>query len=570
MRTSRFPLFTIKETPADTEVISNQLMLRSGLIRKIAVGVYIWLPLGLRVLRKVETVVREEMERAGSIELLMPAVQPSELWQESGRWQKYGPELLRIVDRHKHNFCFGPTHEEVITDLFRREIRSYKQLPISFYQIQTKFRDEIRPRFGLIRAREFLMKDAYSFGLDNDSLQKSYQAMYDAYVRIFTRLGLKFCAVLADPGSIGGSKSQEFHVLTDSGEDAIAFSTGSNYAANVELAEALAPIHERQIPHLEMVRVHTPGVKTVSEICDFLNIPVFKAVKSIVVDGTDGQPVLLLVRGDHNLNATKVAMLPVVKVPLTFTDDGAIRMAFGAGPGSLGPVGFTGTVIADRTVAKMADVVVGANADGWHLTGVNFGRDCQEPQVADIRNVVNGDPSPDGLGTLKITRGIEVGHIFQLGQKYSAAMDAVVQGEDGRSVTVKMGCYGIGISRLVAATIEQNHDEHGIIWPITMAPFQVALLPVGYSRSSTVREATDILYQEFLKVGVEVLLDDRDIRPGIMFTEMELIGIPHRVVVSNRSLSSGKIEYRSRKDSENILVAQDIFIDWVVKLLAAG
>jgi len=569
MRLSRFPLFTVKETPADAEVISHQLMLRAGLIRKLAAGVYSWLPLGLRVLRKVEAVVREEMNRAGALELFMPAVQPAELWQESGRWQQYGPELLRIRDRHEREFCFGPTHEEVITDLFRREIKSYKQLPVNFYQIQTKFRDEIRPRFGVMRAREFLMKDAYSFHLDQASLQDGYQAMYDAYVRIFTRLGLKFRAVLADSGSIGGSRSQEFHVLADSGEDAIAFSTGSDYAANVELAEALAPTGGRSAPAEAMLRVHTPGIKTIVELCGFLNLPAERTVKAVVVDGVDERPVLLLVRGDHELNPIKAEKLPQVKAPLAFASPDAIRAMFGAGPGSLGAVGFTGTVIADRTVARMADFVSGANADDWHLTGVNFGRDCPEPEVADIRKVVDGDPSPDGQGTLAIARGIEVGHMFQLGQKYSAALNAVVLGEDGDSVTVTMGCYGIGVSRVVAAAIEQNHDQRGIIWPAAMAPFQVAVLPIGAGRSAPVRETAEALYQELLAAGLDAVLDDRDVRPGVMFTEMELIGIPHRVVISERNLAAGQVEYRGRRDADNTLIARDGLLDGLRERLAA-
>ena len=568
MRVSRFPLFTVKETPADAEVVSHQLMLRAGLIRKLAAGIYTWLPLGLRVLRKVEAVVREEMDRAGALELFMPAVQPAELWQESGRWQQYGPELLRIADRHKRDFCFGPTHEEVITELFRREIKSYKQLPVNFYQIQTKFRDEIRPRFGVMRAREFLMKDAYSFDLDHTSLQASYQTMFDAYVRIFTRLGLRFRAVLADSGSIGGSRSQEFHVLADSGEDAIAFSTESDYAANVELAEALALVDERPAPAETLTRVHTPGVKTIAELCDFLSLPAERTAKAIVVAGTNGQPVLLMLRGDHELNAIKAEKLPQVKTPLTFADADAIRAAFGAGPGSLGPVGFTGAVVADRAVAKMADMVVGANADDWHLTGMNFGRDCPEPEVADIRNVIEGDPSPDGRGVLSIARGIEVGHVFQLGQKYSAAMNAVVLGENGQPTTVTMGCYGIGISRVVAAAIEQNHDERGIIWPAAMAPFQVALLPVGANRSAAVRDTAEALYRELLAAGIEVLLDDRDARPGVMFADMELIGVSHRVVIGERNLASGQLEYRGRRDSDSILVAREGFLKWLLERLS--
>ncbi len=568
MRVSHFPLFTVKETPADAEVISHQLMLRAGLIRKLAAGLYTWLPLGLRVLRKVEAVVREEMNRVGALELFMPAVQPAELWEESGRWRQYGPELLRIKDRHQRDFCFGPTHEEVITDLFRREIKSYRQLPISFYQIQTKFRDEIRPRFGVMRAREFLMKDAYSFHLDAASLQETYDAMYAAYARIFTRLGLKFRAVLADTGSIGGSGSHEFHVLAESGEDAIAFSTESDYAANVELAEALAPAGERPAPAESLARIHTPGIRTIAELCAFLNIPVERTVKAVVVEGADGRPVLLLVRGDHEVNAIKAAKLPQVKTPLVFADPEAIRAAFGAGPGSLGAVGFEGTVIADRTVAKMADMVTGANQDDWHLTGVNFGRDCPEPLVADLRGVLEGDPSPDGRGTLAIARGIEVGHVFQLGQKYSAALNAAVLGEDGQMVTVTMGCYGIGVSRVVAAAIEQNHDERGIIWPAAMAPFQVAVLPIGAGRSAAVREAAEALYRELRAAGIDALLDDRDVRPGVMFADLELVGVPHRVVISERHLAAGQVEYRGRRDPDSTLLARKRWLDGLRERLA--
>jgi prolyl-tRNA synthetase len=570
MRVSRFPLFTVKETPADAEVASHQLMLRAGLIRKLAAGLYTWLPLGLRVLRKVEAVVREEMDRAGVLEVLMPAVQPAELWEESGRWRQYGPELLRIRDRHQRDFCFGPTHEEVITDLFRREIKSYRQLPIGFYQIQTKFRDEIRPRFGVMRAREFLMKDAYSFHLDPASLQETYDAMHAAYARIFTRLGLKFRAVLADTGSIGGSGSHEFHVLAESGEDAIAFSTASDYAANVELAEALAPAGERPAPAEALARVHTPGIKTIDELGAFLNLPIERTVKAVVVDGADERPVLLLVRGDHEINPIKAGKLPQVKTPLAFAGPEAIRAAFGAGPGSLGAVGFAGVVIADRTVAKMADLVTGANQDDWHLTGVNFGRDCPEPEVADLRGVVEGDPSPDGRGTLAIARGIEVGHIFQLGQKYSAALNATVLGEDGQMVAVTMGCYGIGVSRVVAAAIEQNHDERGIIWPAAMAPFQVAVLPIGAGRSAAVREAAEALYRELRAAGIDALLDDREVRPGVMFADLELVGIPHRVVISERHLAAGQVEYRGRRDPDSTLLARDRWLDDVWKRLVAA
>ena len=568
MRVSHFPLFTVKETPADAEVVSHQLLLRAGLIRKLAAGVYTWLPLGLRVLRKVETVVREEMDRAGALELFMPAVQPAELWQASGRWQQYGPELLRIKDRHDRDFCFGPTHEEVITDLFRREIKSYKQLPINFYQIQTKFRDEVRPRFGVMRAREFVMKDAYSFHIDGASLHETYQAMYQAYARIFTRLGLNFRAVLADTGSIGGALSHEFHVLADSGEDAIAFSNGITYAANVEMAEALAPAGERPAPKEALQRVHTPNVKTIEELCAFLKIPAMRTVKAVVVDGIAGQPVLLLVRGDHEVNPVKAAKLPQVLEPLTFASAQTIHGAFAANPGSLGPIGFNGTVIADRSVAQMADFVTGANSDDWHVTGVNWGRDCPEALVADLRSVVTGDPSPDGQGTLDIARGIEVGHVFQLGDKYSAALNAEVLDEDGQNVTVCMGCYGIGVSRVVAAAIEQNHDERGIIWPPAMAPFQVAVLPIGAGRSPAVRDASETLYRELQAAGLEVLLDDRDARPGVMFADMELIGIPHRVVISERNLAAGQVEYRGRCDAQSTQIGRDAVLGWLQERIA--
>ncbi len=569
MRVSRFPLSTLKETPTDAEVISHQLMLRAGLIRKIATGVYTWLPLGLRVLRKVEAIVREEMDRSGALEILMPAIQPAELWQESGRWEQYGPELLRLKDRHARDFCFGPTHEEVITDLLRREIRSYKQLPVNYYQIQTKFRDEIRPRFGVMRAREFLMKDAYSFHADQASLQATYATMHAAYSRIFTRLGLRFRAVLADSGAIGGSRSQEFHVLADSGEDAIAFSDASDYAANVETAEALAPAGPRPAPAEALARVPTPNVKTIAELCDFLKIPVDRTIKAIVVEGSDGQPVLLLLRGDHELNALKAEKLPQVRQPLVFATPDAIRAAFGAGPGSLGPVGFTGTLIADRTVAAMADFTTGANADDWHLTGVNWARDLPEPSVADLRNVVAGDPSPDGQGRLAIARGIEVGHIFQLGDKYSAAMNATVLDENGRSLTMLMGCYGIGVSRVVAAAIEQNYDERGILWPVAMTPFQVALLPINAHKSQRLREAAETLYQELLDAGMQVLLDDREVRPGVMFADMELIGIPHRVVLAERTLDTGQVEYKGRRDNDSTLVARTRLLSFLRERLTA-
>ncbi len=551
MRTSRLLLSTLRETPADAEVISHQLMLRAGMIRRLASGLYTWLPLGLRVLRKVEKIVREEMDRAGAQELLMPAIQPAELWQESGRWEQYGPELLRLTDRHNREFCFGPTHEEVITDLVRREIQSYKQLPANFYQIQTKFRDEVRPRFGVMRAREFLMKDAYSFHLDSDSLQETYDLMYRTYCRIFRRLGLDFRAVMADTGSIGGRASHEFHVLASSGEDAIAFSDSSDYAANVELAEAVPPQTPRSAPGQPMQIVDTPGQCTIEEVSRHLGVDPSRIVKTLLVKGEESDLVALVVRGDHELNEIKAEKLPQVKTPLTFADEAEIRAVTGAGPGSIGPVGLTIPVIADHSAAQLSDFVCGANRDGKHLTGVNWGRDLPEPQTADLRNVVEGDPSPDGKGRLVIKRGIEVGHIFQLGNKYSAAMKATALDESGRQKVLEMGCYGIGVSRVVAAAIEQNHDERGIVWPSAIAPFQVALLPMNMHKSQRVREAAEALYQQLTDAGVEVLFDDRKERAGVMFADMELIGIPHRLVLGERGLDADKIEYKGRRDRDS-------------------
>ncbi len=568
MRVSSFPLATLKETPADAEVISHQLMLRAGMIRRLAAGIYIWLPLGLRVLRKVEAIVREEMNRSGALELLMPAVQPAELWQESGRWDHYGPELLRLQDRHGRDFCFGPTHEEVITDLLRREVKSYKQLPVCYYQIQTKFRDEIRPRFGVMRAREFLMKDAYSFHVDRDSLQLTYDTMAAAYHRIFTRLGLGFRAVLADTGSIGGSYSHEFHVLADSGEDAIAFASGSDYAANVEMAEALAPPGERPPPAAPLERVATPGRHTIAEVSAFLQLSPQQTLKTLLVQGADGGVVALCLRGDHELNAIKAEKLPEVAAPLSFASPEQIRAVAGCDAGSVGPVGLDIPVIADRAAARLADFVCGANGNDEHLTGVNWRRDLPEPVVADIRNVVAGDPSPDGQGTLSIARGIEVGHIFQLGGKYSAAMNATVVDENGYSLAIIMGCYGIGVSRIVAAAIEQYHDDRGIIWPPPMAPFQVALLPLNAQRSQRLREAAASLYRELQAAGIEVLLDDRDVRPGVMFADMELIGIPHRLVLSERNLDSGQVEYKGRRDGDSSLVLREQVLELLRARLA--
>jgi prolyl-tRNA synthetase len=551
MRLSQYPINTMKETPAEAEVVSHQLMLRAGLIRRLAAGLYSWLPMGLRTLKKVEAIIREEMNRAGALELWMPAIQPAELWQESNRWGVFGPELLRVKDRHDRDYCVGPTHEEVITDIARRELKSYRQLPVNFYQIQTKFRDEVRPRFGVMRAREFIMKDAYSFNQDEASLRESYRAMHAAYTRIFTRLGLQFRAVQADPGAIGGQGSHEFHVLADSGEDAIAFSDASDYAANVELAEAAAPSQPRPAPREGLRRVHTPGIRTIAALCELLKIPPQRTVKAIVVDGSDGAPVLMCLRGDHELNVIKAQKVAGIARPLAFSTQDAIRDAFGANPGSLGPVGFKGRVIADRAVRALADAVVGANEDEWHLTGFNFGRDAPEPEYADLRPVAEGDPSPDGRGTLRIARGIEVGHIFDLGRKYSESMQATVLDESGKAITPYMGCYGIGVTRVVAAAIEQNHDERGIIWPDPIAPFQVVLVPINLQKSERVREVADRLYAELGAAGIEVLYDDRDARPGVKFADAELIGVPHRVVVGDRGLEAGKLEYRHRRANES-------------------
>lgn len=563
MRASQFVIATLKEDPAEAEVVSHRLMLRAGLVRQLARGIYTWMPLGLRVLRKIESIVREEMNASGAIELLMPAVQPAELWQESGRWEQYGPELLRIKDRHQRDFCFGPTHEEVVSDLVRREIKSYRQLPLNLYQIQTKFRDEIRPRFGVMRAREFMMKDAYSFHADEASLQKTYREMHACYTRIFTRLGLRFRAVAADTGAIGGTGSHEFHVLADSGEDAIAFCPDSDYAANVELAEAMAPAAARPAPAGELKRVSTPGVKTIAELCSFLKIAAQKTVKAVCVEGADGAPLLMMVRGDHQLNLVKAGKLPQLKTPVTFATPEAIRAAFGADPGSLGPIGFQGTIIADRTVAAMADFVVGANVDDHHYTGANIGRDFAEPVVADIRDAVAGDPSPDGKGALDICRGIEVGHIFQLRTKYSSALNLSFLDEAGKSQIMEMGCYGIGVSRIAAAAIEQGHDARGIIFPRAIAPFELALAPIGLGKSAQVRETAERLYRELQEAGIDVLLDDRDERPGVMFADLELMGIPHRLVVGERGLKTGQVEYQGRCDAKATTIALRDAVNYV-------
>ncbi|AOE87029.1 prolyl-tRNA synthetase [Pseudomonas sp. TCU-HL1] len=553
MRTSQYLLSTLKETPADAVVISHQLLLRAGMIRKLASGLYTWLPMGLRVLRKVETVVREEMNAAGALEVLMPAVQPAELWQESGRWQQYGPELLRLKDRHERDFCVGPTHEEVITDLARNELNSYKQLPLNFYQIQTKFRDEIRPRFGLMRGREFVMKDAYSFHMNQESLQETYGRMHQAYCNVFSRLGLDFRPVLADTGSIGGTGSHEFHVLADSGEDDIAFSDSSDYAANVEKAEALPRETERPSPGQELKLVDTPNTKTIADLVENFSLPIEKTIKTLVVHAAEeGKLVALIIRGDHELNEIKAANLAQVASPLVFASEAELRQAIGAGAGSLGPLNLPLPCVVDRSVALMSDFAIGANIDDKHYFGVNWERDLPLPEVADLRNVVAGDPSPDGKGTLVIKRGIEVGHIFQLGTKYSEAMKLNVLSEQGKPVTLSMGCYGIGVSRVVAAAIEQNYDERGILWPEALAPFQVALVPLKYE-TPAVKEATDKLYAELRAAGVDVLLDDRDKKtsPGVKFADMELIGIPHRIVVSERGLTEGNLEYKNRRETDS-------------------
>lgn len=570
MRTSQYLLSTLKETPADAEVISHQLMLRAGMIRKLASGLYTWLPTGLRVLKKVENIVREEMNNAGAIEVSMPVVQPADLWVESGRWEQYGPELLRFVDRGERPFVLGPTHEEVITDLIRNELSSYKQLPLNFFQIQTKFRDEVRPRFGVMRSREFLMKDAYSFHTSQESLQETYDAMYAAYSKIFSRMGLDFRAVQADTGSIGGSASHEFQVLAQSGEDDVIFSDSSDFAANIEFAEALAPKAPRAAATQEMTLVDTPNAKTIAELVEQFNLPIEKTVKTLLVKAVEDSAyplVALLVRGDHELNEIKAEKLPQVASPLTFASEEEIRALVKAGPGSLGPVNLPIPVVIDRTVAAMSDFSAGANIDGKHYFGINWDRDVATPEVADLRNVVAGDPSPDGQGTLLIKRGIEVGHIFQLGTKYSEALKASVQGEDGRNVTLTMGCYGIGVTRVVAAAIEQNHDERGIVWPDAIAPFQVAILPMNMHKSFRVQELAEKLYSELRAQGIEVLMDDRKERPGVMFADMELIGIPHTIVIGDRNLDSDEIEYKYRRSGEKQMIKTGDILPYLVRAI---
>jgi prolyl-tRNA synthetase len=555
MRMSQILIPTLKETPADAEIVSHQLMLRSGMVRRLASGLYTWLPLGMRSLRKFETIVREEMNRAGAQELLMPAVQPAEIWRESGRWDAFGPELLRLQDRHGREFCVGPTHEEVITDLARREIRSYRQLPINLYQIQTKFRDEIRPRFGIMRAREFIMKDAYSFDMDHETHQLTYRRMYEAYSRIFTRAGLEFRVVEADSGAIGGSQSHEFHVLAESGEDAIAFAPGSEFAVNVELVDCPPGSQPRPSPAQEMGVVDTPGSHTIAALAEFLRVPAEHCLKTLVVEGADEGLVALALRGDHDLNALKAERLEQVKKPLALASAERIAEAVGCAPGSLGPVALKMPVIADHSAAAMADFVCGANDADRHLLGVNWGRDLPEPQAADLRNAVVGDPAPDGRGHLAIARGIEVGHIFQLGTKYSESMGAVILDDDGNAVPPFMGCYGIGVTRVIAAAIEQNHDDDGIIWPTAIAPFQVAVLPMNMHKSRRLRDAVEALHGELCEAGLEVLLDDRAERPGVMFAEADLLGTPHRLVFGERGLDAGEIEYKRRGDTQVTKIA---------------
>lgn len=569
MRASQFLIATVKETPSDAVVISHQLMLRAGMIRRLSSGLYTWLPMGLRVLRKVEAIIRDEMNKAGAQEVLMPVVQPAELWEESGRWQEYGPELCRITDRHNNSFCLGPTHEEVITDLIRGEINSYKQLPANFYQIQTKFRDEVRPRFGVMRSREFIMKDAYSFHSNQESLQTTYDTMFQAYSNIFSRFGLDFRPVIADTGSIGGNASHEFHVLADSGEDDIAFSNSSDFAANVEMAEAVAPSGERAAPSTEMTKVATPGQHSIEDVSKALNVASQQIAKTLIVLGeaceeSDTTPLFALVlRGDHELNDIKAEKIAGIASPLTFASENQVKAVTGSAPGSVGPVGLTITTIVDRAAAQLSDFVCGANDQGFHYTGVNWQRDCPLGDIADIRNVIEGDPSPDGQGTLNIKRGIEVGHIFQLGTKYSQALNATVLNENGKEQVMTMGCYGIGVTRIVASAIEQNYDDNGIIWPDSIAPFQIALVPLMMHKSELVAECAEKLYAQLTNLGYDVILDDRNERPGVKFADMELTGIPHRIVIGERSLKEGLLEYKGRRDEESQNIDANGVIEFV-------
>ncbi|MGH8193189.1 MAG: proline--tRNA ligase [Woeseiaceae bacterium] len=560
MRLTEFGLVTLKEIPADAEIVSHQLMLRAGMIRRLAAGLFTWMPLGVRVIRKVEAIVREEMNRAGALELLMPAVQPAELWMESGRWDQYGPLLLRMADRNGREYCFGPTHEEVITDVARRELKSYKQLPVNFYQIQTKFRDEIRPRFGIMRAREFIMKDAYSFHVDQPSLEDGYRRMYDAYAAIFNRLGLQFRIVDADSGEIGGSRSQEFHVLADSGEDAIVYSDEDHYASNVELAATVRPDGELARPREDLHKVSTPSTKTMEALCKFLHVSPEQTVKTLLVEGEHG-PVALVLRGDHSLNSIKAEKLPGVSAPLTMADAAVIREVTGCEPGFAGPIGLKIPTWFDHATRLMSDFVAGANETDMHFTGVNFVRDLEQPETVDLRNAVEGDPVPGGKGRLRIARGIEVGHIFQLGTRYSESMHATVLDQDGTERAMAMGCYGIGITRIVGAAIEQNHDDRGIIWPEPLAPFDVVLIGINMHKSERLAAAAENLYVELQDNGVDVLFDDRDARPGVKFADAELIGIPHRLVVSERGLDSGELEYRHRRDAEARMLKREAALE---------
>lgn len=570
MKASQYYIYTEKEAPNEAELISHKLMLRAGLIKRLTSGIYTWMPLGLRVLRKVEKVVREEMNAIGAMEVLMPAVQPAELWQESTRWDAMGNEMLRIKDRHERDFCFGPTHEEVVTDLIRKDVKSYKQLPVSLYQIQTKFRDEVRPRFGVMRAREFIMKDAYSFHTDFDSLLVTYNDMYNAYCNIFTRLGLKFRPVAADTGAIGGTGSHEFQVLADCGEDTIVYSDESDYAANIELAEALQQKTTRDIATQTMQKISTPTQKTCEEVATLLDVPLSNTVKSLVFEGIDGNPVLVLIRGDHELNEIKIAKIKQIKNPLTFADVNAIKQHFNCQPGFIGPVGFKGIIIADREVGVMSDFIAGANADGYHITGVNFGRDCAEPTIiADVRNVVEGDTTPDGKGKIKLCRGIEVGHVFQLGTKYSTAMNAVYLDQNGKTQVMEMGCYGIGVSRIIAASIEQNSDERGIRFPVNLAPFELVITPANYSKSEITANATNALYASAKKLGIDVLLDDRNERIGSLLADSELLGIPYRIVIGEKTLANNQVELYTRQTRETQLVNLDNIINLVQQTINA-
>ncbi len=570
MKVSHFPISTLRETPSDAEIISHQLMLKAGMIKRLASGLYTWAPFGLKVMRKVENIIREEMNRAGAVELLMPVVQPAELWHESGRWDQFGPELLRMKDRKDADFCLGPTHEEIITDYARKELKSYKELPVTYYQIQTKFRDEVRPRFGVMRSREFIMKDAYSFHTSQESLEQTYQIMHAAYSRIFERMGLRFRPVQADSGAIGGTGSHEFHVLADSGEDAIAFSNESDYAANVEMAEALPPKGERANPTEDMQSIDTPNAHTIDALSELLKRDPKESIKTLIVAGEEeGTVVTLLMQGNDQLNELKAEKLAGVASPLTYATDEQLLQAAGCNAGSIGPVGLNTIIYADHATRNMSDFVCGANQDGKHYTGVNWGRDLPEAEYVDLRNVVEGDPSPDGKGTLSILRGIEVGHIFQLGCKYSEAMNASVLAENGKPEVMTMGCYGIGVTRIVAASIEQNHDENGIIWPMALAPFQLSIVPINYHKAEDVKQEADALYEQLIAAGYDVLLDDRNMRPGAMFADHELLGIPHRIVISDRGLKEDQLEFKSRTDSESSNIKRDAVMAFVTKKLSA-